>query len=111
MNQRVMCAGLCLALLLLSLPAAAQTFGEITGTVTDSTGAVVPGATVTVTNQATNVARAVQTNEAGNYAVPFLNPGIYDLKAEADGFKAAATNGLQIEVGATVRANFAMEVG
>jgi hypothetical protein len=111
MTHRLTAVGLLLALLLFSAPMAAQTFGEITGTVTDSTGAIVPGATVTVTNQATNVARVVQTNEAGNYTVPFLNPGRYELKAEADGFKAVTTPNLLVEVGATVRANFAMEIG
>ena len=57
--------------LLSVLPATAQTFGEVTGTVTDTSGAVVVGADVTVTNTATNQARQVQTNGAGNYTVPF----------------------------------------
>ena len=51
--------------------------GEINGAVTDATGGVVAGASVTVTNNATNAARAVQTNATGNYTVPFLMPGVY----------------------------------
>ena len=88
-----------------------QTFGEITGTVTDSSGAVVAGAAVTVTNTATSVERRVETNEAGNYNVPFLNPGSYDITAQLSGFKAAARTGLVLQVGDVARVNFTMEVG
>ena len=63
----------------------AQTFGEITGTITDSSGAVIPGAQVTVTNVDTGATRTVQTNEAGAYTVPFLNPGVYNITAELGG--------------------------
>ena len=100
-----------LAFLAVCLPASAQTFGEITGTVTDSTGAVVPGTTVTVTNQATNVSRSVQTNEAGNYNVPFLNPGIYTLSAESTGFKTSRVENRQVQVADVQRVNFVLEVG
>ena len=51
-----------------------QTFGEITGTVTDATGAVVVGASITVTNVSTNQIRRLETNRTGNYTVPFLAP-------------------------------------
>ena len=91
MIQRFTHTGFCVALLLcISLPVAAQTFGEITGSVTDSSGAVVAGATVTVTNTATAVERKVTTNEVGNYNVPFLNPGKYNLTAQLEGFKQAS---------------------
>jgi hypothetical protein len=56
------------------MPLAAQTYGEMTGTVTDASGAIISGATVSVTNQATNQVRQVASNEAGNYTVPFLVP-------------------------------------
>ena len=72
MTQRKTTVVLFLALFLMSLPVSAQTFGEITGSVTDSTGAIIPGATVTIVNSATNVARSVETNESGNYSVPLL---------------------------------------
>jgi hypothetical protein len=89
----------------------AQTFGEITGTVTDSSGAVVSGATVTVTNVATSVDRRVTTNDVGNYTVPFLNPGVYNITAQLSGFKAATRSGLTLQVGDVARVNFTMEVG
>jgi hypothetical protein len=112
MIQRFLHAGLCVALLLcISLPMAAQTFGDITGSVTDSTGAIVAGASVTVTNTATGIQRVVQTNEVGNYSVPFLNPGTYDITAQLEGFKQATRPGLILQVGDVARVNFAMEIG
>ncbi len=89
----------------------AQTFGEVNGTVSDTTGAVIAGARVTVTNQATGVARDVETNEAGNYSVPFLNPGVYSITAEIEGFKAARVDNRQVQVGDVQRVNIALEVG
>ena len=97
--------------LFIVLPATAQTFGEVTGTVTDASDAVVVGANVTVTNTATNQARQVQTNEAGNYTVPFLVPGAYDITAEQEGFKLASRAGAEIQVGDVARVDFTMEVG
>jgi hypothetical protein len=93
------------------LPLFAQNYGEINGTVTDPTGAVITGATVTVTNTATNIARNVQTNASGNYTVPFLAPGLYDVRAEQAGFKAVSRSGVQLQVGAIARIDVAMEVG
>ena len=93
------------------MPAAAQTYGDMSGTVTDPSGAVIAGAKVTVTNTATNVAREVETNAAGNYNVPFLNPGVYNVTAELDGFKTASQSGIIIEVGASQQINFALEIG
>ena len=54
---------------------------------TDSTGAVIPKATVTVHNQGTGVDKSVITTSTGNWTVPFLDPGIYDVRAEASKFK------------------------
>ena len=99
------------ALLLASLPAVAQTYGEITGAVTDPSGAVIAGAKVTITNTATNAIREVETNEAGNFNVPFLNPGTYNVRAELDGFKTANQSNILIEVGAVQQVNFALEIG
>ena len=68
--------------------AAAQEFrGTIEGTVTDSTGGVLPGVTVTVTNTATAVQQDVVTDESGRYRVLYLNPGSYSVAAELSGFK------------------------
>jgi len=98
-------------LMVAALPLCAQNYGEINGTVTDPSGAVITGANVTVTNTATNIARTVQTNAAGNYTVPFLAPGLYDVRAEQAGFKAVTRPGVQLQVGSSVRINVAMEVG
>src|SRR5436190_1241446 len=89
----------------------AQNFGEITGAVTDGTGAVMPGVVVTVINPATNQMRSATTNEAGIYSVPSLVPGLYEVRAENTGFKSGVRRGVELEVGAVARINFAMEVG
>jgi len=75
------------------LPCSGQTFGQITGVVTDASGAVVVGATVTVTNPETNLTRSGTTNSAGNYTFPSLLPGIYNIKADMQGFQAESRNG------------------
>ncbi len=73
------------------LPRFAQAVtGTLLGTVTDSTGAVVAGAKVTVTNQNTGFTRTVKTDAIGEYTVPSIPTGIYTVLAEMDGFKATA---------------------
>ena len=61
--------------------------GTISGTVTDASGAVVPTATVTVTNKATGIARVLAANANGLYSAPSLQPGDYEVKAEMQGFR------------------------
>ena len=102
----------CLILLglIAALPLCAQN-AEITGTVADQSGAVIAGAKVTVTNQATNTVREVETGETGNYTVPFLTPGIYNVRAELEGFSTATRTGVELQVGTAARINFAMEIG
>jgi len=100
------------ALLAVVTPAAAQEFrGGITGTVTDSTGGVLPGVTVTVTNHDTGVAQTVVTDEKGLYRVLYLNPGVYDVTTDLQGFKKVVRTGTQIGVGDTVRFDLTMEAG
>src|SRR2546426_11107278 len=94
----------------LSLPALAQTLGTITGEVKDSTGAVVPGATVTVVNKATNATRTTQTNAVGLYDFPALPPGNYTVKSELEGFKTGSRD-LELQVQQTARVNFTLELG
>jgi len=77
-----------LALLLLSLTAQAQSSnGRILGTVTDTSGGVVAGATVTVLDVDRGVSRSLTTDDAGEYNAPNLTPGGYTVRAEANGFK------------------------
>ena len=73
----------------------AQTQGGISGLVTDSSGAAVPGATVTVTNTATRGTRNTTTNAEGLYTFPAVPPGVYELKVELQGFKTAEIRVLQ----------------
>ena len=89
----------------------AQTAGEIAGIVTDASGAVVPGASVTVTNQATNAVRTTTTNEAGIYSVPSLVPGVYEVKIEMRGFRTVIRRDIQLEVQQVARINATLEVG
>lgn len=109
--KRAYALALAFALLLVGSPAAAQTFGEISGTVADPSGAVIAGAKVTITNTATNVARTVETNATGSYAVPFLNPGVYNLRAELEGFKTATVTNRIVEVGDVQELNLTLEIG
>src|SRR5262249_22599614 len=70
-----------------ALPAAAQTQGRITGRVTDTSGAVIVGAKVTIENRGTGVKRTLDTNSSGDYVAPGLEPGIYSLSVEAPNFR------------------------
>jgi hypothetical protein len=100
-----------LIIALVALPLFAQNAGEITGTVTDSTGAVMAGATVTVVSPATNQTRTTTTNATGNYSVPFLVPGIYNIRVEGAGFKVETRTGVELQVGAIARINVTLQVG
>ena len=84
---------------------------SINGTVTDATGAVVPGVELTLTNvQQQSVAKATSTSD-GRYTFPNLVPGEYELKATAKGFKPVLQHGLSISVSQVVRVDVSLEVG
>ncbi|MBI1354882.1 MAG: hypothetical protein GC160_11090 [Acidobacteria bacterium] len=76
--------------------------GRIVGTVVDPSGAVVPGAHVTVTSQSTGVSREVETNGDGRYQVIALDPDTYELVATSDGFAPATFSGIVLSVGGAV---------
>src|SRR5258706_2690883 len=104
------------ALLSLSLtaPALAQSQaanGAIEGTVSDSSGAVLPGVTVTVTNLDTGTARSTVTNEKGLYRAPLLPLGKYRVVAELQGFKKFEQTNIQLSVGQTATVNATLSVG
>ena len=105
--RRTLFAGL--TWLMLCAPAWAQT-GTITGEVKDSTGAVVPGATVTAVNKATNATRTTTTNAVGLFDFPALQPGAYTVKGELEGFKSASRD-IELQVQQTARVTFALELG
>ncbi len=103
---------LCVLLVLECL--APLSFGQtaqVTGRVTDSTGAVVPGVAITVTNVATGVDRKAATNEAGYYTVPLLPPGEYRMALRQQGFKPITRSGIILEVDQRAELNFTLEVG
>ncbi|MGI8742616.1 MAG: carboxypeptidase regulatory-like domain-containing protein [Bryobacteraceae bacterium] len=84
---------------------------EITGTVHDSTGAVVPGANVTATNEATGVTYRQTTTNTGLYAFPAMPVGSYTITADITGFKTVKRTGNQLVVGTPLTVDFALEVG
>ncbi len=91
---------------------AAQTYqGRILGSVTDPSGAVIGGATVTITNTATGIVRTLTTNASGDYFAPNLEPGPYTVAAQASSFKKAQRTGLQLEVAKDIRADFSLQPG
>lgn len=104
---------LCLSLCLLIAPyASAQAvYGSIFGTVTDPSGASVPGAKVTVTSQKQGTSEIVTANETGNYNVYHLIPGAYDLSFEGQGFKKTERKGVTVSADVATRVDSAMQLG
>src|SRR5437016_6084816 len=89
----------------------AQTFGEVTGRVTDPSGAVIPGASVALTNVNTNAVRNVVTAEAGAYTFTSIPPGFYRLRTELAGFKAAVSEPFEVQVQQVVRLDMVLQLG
>jgi hypothetical protein len=93
-------------------PAFPQNAGSatITGTLTDPSGAFVPGASVTIRNADTSIERKIESNEAGIYSAPFLPPGHYEVHASKAGFASVVRKDLTLQVGQTLSVNFSMTV-
>lgn len=89
----------------------ATSSGTIVGTVTDSSGALIADATITVTDQATKSTRTTVSNKQGQYIVPDVPPGVYDVKTTRTGFSTDVITALTVSVGSQTTANFRMEVG
>ena len=85
--------------------------GTITGSVQDASGAVIQGARVIVTNTATNVNIDAVSNQSGEYTVPNLQPGTYNVRVEKQGFRPTQTSGLNVDASANVRVDVKLEVG
>jgi hypothetical protein len=85
--------------------------GSITGLVTDTSGAVVAGARITITNQETSVPSQVSTTDTGYYSVPNLIPGTYSVVAEAKGFKLVRVQNVAVNLNSIVRVDCTLEVG
>ena len=108
---RLMCLFVAFLLLGQGSITLAQSTGTIQGTVTDESGAVVPGAQITVHNVATGVERTTQSDSSGNYQVAALPVGSYRLEVRAQGFQTAIVNRIDLEVGRTISQSFEMKVG
>ena len=85
--------------------------GRIAGTVTDPSGAVIGGAAVTASNIATGVVSKAQTGAGGNYSIPFLKPGNYQITVEQSGFKTYVQSGITVEIGQTVHQDVTLTLG
>src|SRR3984957_18002141 len=90
---------------------AQQDVGFILGTVTDSSGGVVPSAKVHIVNDSTGIAQDLTTNESGYYRSQPLLPGTYSTVVSVGGFSTASTKGLIVDAAANVTANVRLEVG
>jgi len=103
----------CLALGISGMtPALAQeTTANVVGTVTDSTGATIAGAKVTIQNTGTAEARSTQTGPSGDYGFTFLQPGTYSIAVEAAGFQSSRTNGLTLSAGDRTRSDNKLQIG
>jgi hypothetical protein len=102
---------LILCAFLLAASAFAQGSVTIYGTVQDKTGAVVPNVEVTVTNTLTGAARAIKTNDTGNYVAAQLPVGLYTVRAQAQGFKTFVQEKIQVQVDENRQVNISLEVG
>ncbi len=102
---------LCLLLILTGMTYAQTTSGTLVGTLTDSNGAVVPNAQIKAANLATGAAREVTTDESGNYSLPFLPAGDYELTITANGYKTKKVDRITLQIQQTLRQDFEMDVG
>ncbi len=100
-----------LIFVLACVAALAQANSELTGVVTDQTGAVVPDATITLTNPATGSTKTTVSGATGLYSIPGLNPATYNMKVVAKGFQGYAQNGIVVNVSSTARSDVKLTVG
>ena len=103
---------LLLACLIAAVPATAQRdMGTLLGSVTDPSGAAIPGATITITEEATGVATTVESDALGNYIRPLIKPGTYSIACESPGFKRSVQTGVVLQSAGRVQSNFVLEIG
>jgi carboxypeptidase family protein len=100
-----------LAILVTQVAIQAQTTGSLSGTINDPSNAVVPGATVTLTNNATGAERSAETSSAGAFDFQTLQPGTYTITVEAPGFKRTVARDIVISVGSAAQVTIPLEIG
>lgn len=97
---------------LLALPLVGQTTtGSIYGTIVDASGAVVPQATITLTNVRTNAAQTATSSQSGEYNFPVLEPGDYTVTSTMAGFQSQTKQGVRLDANQNVHVNFNLQVG
>ncbi len=111
MNTRV-CVSLCfLALFPITAGAQLATTTSLVGTVTDSSGKVIPGAKVTAVEKSTLDTHVTTTNDRGDYTFEFVRVGTYDITIEEQGFQKVTKTGIQVDINQIVRTDFALAIG
>lgn len=112
MRRLSLLASVIAALLGMATPSGAQTAtGQITGSVRDSSGAVMPKVKVVVTNEQTGLTRETTSNDVGDYVVPLLPVGVYVVTAEQEGFKMAVRSGVPLNVDQVQRIELRLDAG
>ncbi|MEO6402304.1 MAG: carboxypeptidase-like regulatory domain-containing protein, partial [Vicinamibacteria bacterium] len=110
--RKLLCAGMAIATLLFPRESQAQdSRGLVLGTLTDSTGGLLPGVSVSVTNEGTNVAVNLVTDSKGAYQARNLNSGTYSVTAKLDGFKTAVRKGIEVRVGSAIPIDLVLSTG
>lgn len=109
-TKLIVCGIVVVFLMFLSSASAQTVTGTLSGTVTDATGAVIPNVPVTAKSAETGLVRSVNTNGEGQYALPFLPLGTYDVSVEAAGFQKLVKSGVVIELNKNTVSNFTLEV-
>src|SRR5690242_7915720 len=110
MPRRILSLIIMLTALACMLGWSQDTRGTITGRITDPSGAVIPGASVVVTNVAMGSKLTVGTNQDGYYTAPLLMPGTYQVEVTVTGFKKALRDGIEVRVADRLEVNFALEI-
>ncbi len=111
-RRSLQCLMACAVLLLVGTPAFAQfERSRVAGTVKDQQGGVMPGVTVTATNQATNQAEVTVTDDSGFYILNQLQPGQYTISAELQGFKKSTRTGVQLDAAGSITMDLTLETG
>src|SRR5437016_3156054 len=89
----------------------AQPFGEVTGRISDASGAALPHARIHLTNTATNAMRETLSTDSGDYTFAAVAPGIYNIRVEQASFKTTGSSNVPVQVQQTVRLDFTLEIG
>src|SRR5436309_5831297 len=109
MLRGFLCVGV--LIFLASVVVLGQAVSEINGSAADNSGAILPGVTITITEESTGLVRTAVSNDIGRFVLPAVTPGRYTIKAELAGFQTQARTGITIAVGQAVTINFSLPVG